>query len=152
MELKTNNKIIELVFTTRKLVKVTKLLKGKTFEDMYFKAVNENDLDALSKIIFVFAEDPENGASAFKSSEDVFDFIDEYKQENKKTYDDLFKELAEAINEEGFFKTKMTKKELQEKLSNSLSTINMDEIIKNSIEKALGKVVEIEAQRTTTEE
>ena len=41
--------------------------------------------------------------------------IAHYKRENKKTYDDMFKELAEEINKEGFFKTKMTKEVLQEK-------------------------------------
>ena len=46
MELVTRNKTINLVFTTRKIVNITNILKGKNFEDIYFKAVNENDLDA----------------------------------------------------------------------------------------------------------
>lgn len=144
MELKTNYKTINLRFTTRKIVKISNLLKGKNFEDLYFKAINENDLDALSKIIFIFAED-EAGVSSFKSSEEVYDFIDDYKQEQNKSYDDIFKEIAEVINTEGFFKTKMSKKQLVEKISNPLSAINMDEIIKTSTEKAMSKVVETEA-------
>lgn len=147
MELKTSKITATLVFTTRKLVKVTALLKGKSFEDLYFKATNENDLDALSKIICIFAEDSENGASIFKSSEDVYDFIDEYKKENNKSYEDIFREVAEAINEEGFFKTKMSKKELNEKITNPISSINLDEIVRKSAEKAIGKVVEAEVQK-----
>ena len=112
MKLIAENKTIELVFTTRKIVNISKLLGEKNFEDLYFKAMNENDLDALSKIIFTFAEDIENGAKSFKSSEEVYDFLDCYKKENNKSYEDIFKEIAEVINEEGFFNTKMSKKDL----------------------------------------
>ena len=101
MELKTKNKNIILVFTTRKIVNISNILKGKNFEELYFKAMNEADLDALSKIIYTFAEDSENGAKSFKTSEDVYDFLDDYKAENNKTYEEIFNELAEAINEEG---------------------------------------------------
>lgn len=143
MILETKNKKINLVFTTRKIVNISNILKGKNFEDLYFKAMNENDLDALSKIIFVFAED-EVGIKSFKTSEEVYDFIDDYKQENNKTYQDIFNEMAGIINEEGFFKIKMNKKQLQEKTSNPLSGINMNEVIKSSAEKAISKVAEEE--------
>lgn len=142
MELKTKNKSIVLVFTTRKLVDATHKLQGKNFEDTYFKAVSEGDLDALSKIIYTFAENELDGTKAFKSSEDIYDFIDDYKSENDKTYEDIFRELAEAINDEGFFKKKMSKKELAQKISNPLLGVNMDEIIKQSAEKAISKVAE----------
>ena len=144
MELKTKNKSIVLVFTTRKIVNISNLLQGKNFEDLYFKAMNEGDLDALSKIIFTFAEDTENGAKAFKSSDEVFDFIDDYKTETEKTYEDIFSEIAEVINKEGFFKKKMNKKELDEKKSNPLSGIDMNKIIKSSAEKAIGTMAEKE--------
>lgn len=144
MILETKNKKINLVFTTRKIVNISNILKEKNFEDLYFKAMNENDLDALSKIIFVFAED-EAGLKSFKTSEDVYDFIDDYKQEQNKTYQDIFNEMAGIINEEGFFKNKMNKKQLQEKISNPLSGINMNEVIKSSAEKAISKVAEEEA-------
>lgn len=143
MILETKNKKINLVFTTRKIVNISNILKEKNFEDLYFKAMNENDLDSLSKIIFVFAED-EAGMKSFKTSEDVYDFIDDYKQEQNKTYQDIFNEMAGIINEEGFFKTKMNKKQLQEKTSNPLSGINMNEVIKSSAEKAISKVAEEE--------
>lgn len=144
MELITRNKIINLVFTTRKLVSVTNLLKGRNFEDLYFKAINENDLDSLSKIIYVFAENSEDGRKSFKTSEDVYEFIDDYKEENNKTYADIFEEIAGVINDEGFFKTKMTKEQLKDKISNPISSINMDEVIKNSTQKAIEKITETE--------
>lgn len=139
MVIETKNKKINLVYRTRSIIKVTNLLQGKNFEELYFDALNKNDIEALSKIIFVFAEDIDSGISAFKNNEEVYDFIDDYKLENQKSYQDLFKEIAEDINEQGFFIKKMSKKDLQEKISNSLS-INVEQIIKNSTEKAVQAV------------
>lgn len=141
MELKTKNKTIVLVFTTRKIVNISNVLKGKNFEELYFSAMNQGDLNALSKIIFTFAED-KNGVKGFNSSEDVYEFIDDYKTENNKSYEEIFEDLAEVINEEGFFNKKMTKKDLKAKMSNPLSSMNMNEVIKNSAEKAIAKVAE----------
>lgn len=143
MILETKNKKIKLVFTTKKIVNISNLLKGKDFEDLYFQSMNENDLDALSKIIFTFAED-EAGLKSFKSSEEVYDFIDDYKKENNKTYQDIFNEMAGIINDEGFFKNKMSKKQLQDKILNPLSGINMNEIIKLSTEKAITRMTQDE--------
>lgn len=143
MELITKNKKINLVFTTRKIVNISNILKGKNFEDLYFKAMNENDLDALSKIIYAFAED-EIGQKSFKTSEDVYEFIDDYKEENNKSYEDIFNEIAGAVNEEGFFKSKLTKKDLQQKVSNPLFAIDMESVIKSSAERAITKIAEQE--------
>lgn len=143
MELKTQFKTIKLVFTTRKIVNISNILKGKNFEDLYFKAMNENDLDALSKIIFAFAED-EAGIKSFKTSDEVYDFIDDYKAESNKSYIDIFNEIAEVINDEGFFKEKISKKELKQKALNPLSGINMEQIVKTSTEKAISKLAEQE--------
>lgn len=144
MILKTKNKEVRLVFSTRKLVTISNLLKGKNFEELYFEAMNKNDLEALSKIIYTFGED-EAGMKTFKTFDEVYDFIDDYKEENKKTYEELYMEMAGAINDEGFFVKKMTKKELQSKISDPLSNIKMEEVIKSSAEKAIEKVVENEA-------
>jgi len=141
MNLETKFKKIILVFTTRKLVLVSNMYKGKSFEDLYFEALNEGDLEALSKIVYVFAEN-ENGEKAFKTNDEIYDFIDDYKAENDKSYEDIFREVAEAVNDEGFFKKKMTKEELNQKISNPLSSINIDEVIKQSAEKAISKVAE----------
>lgn len=144
MNLKTKNKNIILVFTTRKIVSISNTLKGKNFESLYFKAMGESDLDALSKIIYTFAENEEDGSKAFKSSEEVYDFIDEYKSENGKTYEDIYRELAEVINDEGFFKTQMSKEEMLQKISNPLSHLDMDSLIKQSAEKAISRIAEQE--------
>ena len=83
MILETKNKKINLVLRTRKIADIAKKLDGKNFEDVYFKAMNEFDLEALSKIIFTLAEN-EDKTNSFKSNADVYDFIDEYMEENKK--------------------------------------------------------------------
>ena len=145
MLLKTKNKEINLVLRTRKIADIAKRLEGNNFEDVYFKAMNEFDLEALSKIIYILAEN-EDKTSSFKSSTDVYDFIDDYMEENKKTYKDIFEEIATDINKEGFFNSKMTKEQLKDKMSSPLSSMNMNEVIKNSAEKAIAKVAEQEFQ------
>lgn len=141
MELKTNYKTINLVFTTKKIVNISKILGNRNFEELFFRVMNENDVESLAQIIFVFAED-ETGLKSFKNIDEVYDFIDDLLSEGKKSYGDVYMEVAGAINDEGFFKKKMTKKEMLEKTSNPLLSINMKEIVKNSAERAIGKVVQ----------
>lgn len=143
MILGTKNKKISLVYRTRKIVKITNLLNGKNFEELYFKALSENDIEALSKIIFIFAEDKDSGIQAFENSELVYDFLDDYMEEQNKTYQDIFKEIAEDINNMGFFKTKMSEEELTKQINNSLA-IDMNEIIKSSAEKAISNIAQQE--------
>ena len=145
MILETKNKKINLVLRTRKIADVSKTLEGKNLEDVYFKAMSQIELDALSKIIFTLAEN-EDKTNAFKNSSEVYDFIDDYMAENNKTYKNIFEEIAEDINEEGFFNSKMSKKELKDKISNPLSSMNMNDVIRNSAEKAITRVAEEQFQ------
>lgn len=145
MKLETKNKTINLVLKTRKIVDIANSLKNKNFEEAYFKAVQDNDLNALSKIIFTIAED-NDGNHAFKSSDEVYDFLDDCRAENNKTYNDIFKELTEVINDEGFFMKKMNKKELSDMILNPLSGINMNELVQKSAEKAMSKMAEEQFQ------
>lgn len=145
MLLETKNKKVNLVLKTRKIVSIANSLKNKNFEDAYFKVIQNNDLDAFSKIIYTLAEN-EEGKHAFSSSDEVYDFLDDYRAENGKTYDDVFKEVTEVINSEGFFMKKMTKKELEEMISNPLSGTNMNELVQKSAEKAISKIAEEQFQ------
>ena len=143
--LETKNKKTNLVLRTRKIADIAKKLEGKNFEDVYFKALNELNVESLSQIIYLLGEDEDKRAT-FKNVNEVYDFLDDYKEENKKTYVQIFESLTEAINEEGFFNSKMTKTELKEKMSNPLSTINMNELVKQSAEKAITQITEKEFQ------
>ena len=84
MILETKNKTINIILRTKKIVEIGNTLKNKNFEDAYFKAIQDNDLDALSKIIYTLAEDNE-GNHSFNNSGEVYDFIDDYKKEKGKT-------------------------------------------------------------------
>lgn len=140
MIIETKNKTINLVLKTRKIVEIANLLKNKNFEEAFTKAYSELDMEALSKIIFKLAEN-EDGKSAFETFGEVYDFIDECRADGI-TINDLYGKVAEALNEEGFFKKKMSKKELKEMTSNPLSTLNMNELIRKSAEVAVSKMAE----------
>ena len=142
MIIETKNKTINLVLKTRKIVDIANLLNNKNFEEAFTKAYSILDPEALSKIIFKLAED-ENGESSFIKSSDVYDFMDDCRIEGI-TVNDLYGKIAEALNEEGFFKKKMSKKELKEITSNPLLTMNTDKLLEKAVENAANRVVEKE--------
>ena len=142
MIIETKNKTINLVLKTRKIVDIANLLKNKNFEEVFIKAYSILDIEALSKIIFKLAEN-ENGESSFTKSSDVYDFIDDCRTEGI-IISDLYSKIAEALNDEGFFKKKMSKKELKEMTSNPLLTMNTERLLEKAVENATNKVVEKE--------
>ncbi len=142
MIIETKNKTINLVLKTRKIVDIANLLKNKNFEEVFIKAYSILDIEALSKIIFKLAEN-ENGESIFLSSNEVYDFIDDCRKEGI-TISELYGKIAEALNDEGFFKKKMSKKELKEITSNPLLTMNTDKLLEKAVENAANRVVEKE--------
>ena len=140
MIIETKNRNINLVLKTRKIVEIANLLKNKNFEEVFKKAYSILDMEALSKIIFKLAENGE-GKNVFVSSDEVYDFIDECRIEGI-SVSDLYGKIAEALNEEGFFKKRMTKKELKEMMSNPLSETDMNELVQKSAEKVINKITE----------
>lgn len=144
MIIETKNKTINLVLKTRKIVDIANLLKNKNFEKAFTEAYAECDYNALTKILYKLAE-ADNGESAFEKSEDVYDFIDDCRAEGVTPYN-LYNKIAEALNEEGFFRKKMSKKDLKEMISNPLSTMNMNELVQKSAENAMSKIAEQQFQ------
>ena len=142
MIIETKNKTINLVLKTRKIVDIANLLKNKNFEEAFIKVYSILDIEALSKIIFKISE-LESGENAFTNSDEVYDFIDECRKEGM-TIKYLYEKIAEALYDEGFFKKKMTKKELKEIATNPLSTLNLDKIVEKSAENVVGKIIEQE--------
>lgn len=143
MKIETEKKTIDIVLRTRKIAELSIKLGGKNFEILYGKAFSESDITALGEIIKAFAENAE-GRQAFSKLDDVYDFIDDYKKESDKTYTDIFTELAEVINDEGFFTKKLNKKEMSEMASNPLAGMDMNDLVKKTAEKAIGKMAEKE--------
>lgn len=143
MILEVENKKVSLVYRTKRIVEVTKLLEGKNFEEIYLNAVSESNIDALAKMMMIFGEDVDSGLPSFKKEEEVYDFIDDYMAQKGKSYGDLFKMMADDINAMGFFSNKMTAEELEGKMRNHMA-INMEEIVRNSAEKAITSMAEKE--------
>lgn len=135
MVLETKNKTINLVFKIKRIIDISNFLKNKNFEEAFVKAYSICDIEALVKILYTVAETSE-GDKAFKTYDEVYDFVDECRLEQINV-NELYKKIAEALNEEGFFKKKMSEKELAEITSNPLSTINMNELVHNSAQKAI---------------
>ena len=142
MIIETKNKTINLVLKTRNIVDIANLLKNKNFEEVFIKSYSILDIEALSKIIFKLAEN-ENGESVFTSSSEVYDFMDDCRTEGI-TISELYAKIAEVLNDEGFFKKKMSKKELKEITSNPLLTMNTDKLLEKAVENAANRVVEKE--------
>lgn len=142
MIIETKNRNINLVLKTRKIVDIANLLKNKNFEEAFTKAYSILDLEALSKILFKLAEN-EEGKSIFTTSNEAYDFIDECRAEGI-TINDIYGKVAEALNDEGFFKKKLTKRELKEMTLNPLLTMNTDKLLEKAIENVANKVIEKE--------
>jgi hypothetical protein len=143
MIIETKGKKVNLVYRTRKVVKINNILNGKNFEELYFNALNKKDIEALAQVIFVFAEDADTGLKAFDSVDEVYDFIDDYMAEKAKTYEIIYREIAEDINKEGFFNKKMTEEELMSRVDSPIG-LNVDEIVQKSAEKAIANIIEPE--------
>lgn len=144
MIIEIKNKKVNLVLKTRKIVEIAKLLKNKNFEEAFVKAYSILDAETLCTLIYKLAE-TEDGFALFKNTDEVYDFIDECRVEGLNA-NELYKRIAEALNEEGFFKKKMSKKDLESLTSNPLSTINMNEIVQKSTENAMSKIAEQQFQ------
>ena len=138
MILKANVKEINLVPTTKKIVEISGKYQNTNLNDLFFEAYRKNDLKILANIIFELVDEKE----VFnKGINQVYDFIDEWKQANSKSYHDLFSEIARMINDEGFFSKKMTDEEIQGNLNGVITSTDMTQMIKSATEKIVSEAV-----------
>lgn len=136
MIMKTEKQTVELIFTIKKIVKLTETHKSKNLAELYFRMSNDISEKGVAEIVFAFGES--EGKSPFNSDiNKVYDFLGDYMKENKKTFSDIYEEIAEAINEEGFFPKKMTKEELKRALNNPLSSIDFEATMKSAVDKVV---------------
>lgn len=138
--IKTEKKEINLVPRTRKVVELTERLKAKNLNELIFKGLHNGDTKTLAEIIKAFAED-EDGKTSFTSIGVVYDFMDDWKTESDKTFTDLYIEVIKVVNEMGFFMKKMSDKELTAEIENPIPTLNMQDIINDSAQKAMKEIV-----------
>lgn len=133
------DKEFKLVPRTRKVIELTERLKAKNLNDLLFESLNDVNLKVLAEVIKAFAE-YDDEKSVFTTVNNVYDFMDEWRIENEKDYSDLYKEVIKVVNDMGFFKKKMTEKELQEMMDNPLTSINIEEIANNSVQKIMDEM------------
>lgn len=139
MVMKTEKLTIELRLTTRKIINLTEKFKESNLNELFFKSANKKNVKALAEIILAFGE--VEGKSPFNNDMNkVYDFIDDYKKDNEKSYEDIYMEFSEVINNEGFFSKKMTKAELKAEMENPMSSINMEETMKTVMDKVATKM------------
>lgn len=134
---------IKLVPRTKKVIDLTEKLKNKNLNELIFNGLREANLKILAEIIKSFAE-TEDEKQAFFSIDNVYDFIDEWIEENEKSYTDLYKEVIKVVNDMGFLKTKLTENDLETEIKNPLMNIDMSEIIKESATKAVESIAQEE--------
>ena len=136
MILRTKNKEIKIVIRSRKIASLTDKLEGKNLNEMFFKGVKETNLKTLAIFLEEFSEN-EDKTKSFNSLDEVYDFIDDLKVENDKvTYETIYRDLAEEINSMGFFNKKMTAKELEKILNDKIPDINVEMIVNKMSEQA----------------
>lgn len=136
MILKTKNKEIKIVIRSRKIASLTDKLEGKNLNEMFFKGVKETNLKTLAIFLEEFSEN-EDKTKSFNSLDEVYDFIDDLKVENDKvTYETIYRDLAEEINSMGFFNKKMTAKGLEKILNDKIPDINVEMIVNKMSEQA----------------
>lgn len=139
MIMNTQKLQVELRLTTRRIVNFTERNKGKNLGDIYFKSSNNCNEKFLAEFILMFGELEEK--SPFNGDINrVYDFIDDYKKENNKTYEQIYIEIAEVINDEGFFSKKMTKEELKQLMNNPMSSINLEDTMREVVNKVATEV------------
>ena len=106
------NELKEYSFTAtmKKIVAMNKKLKVKNLRDAFFKATNNVDFEFLADILMTLA-DEETKKEFNGDFNKIYDFMENYVSQNKTDYEELYKLVAEEINDKSFFGKKMTKEE-----------------------------------------
>lgn len=132
MILKTEKKEVEIKLKIKDIIKLTKEYKSKNLHTIFFKSLIDGDLGFLTSLVQTFGYVGDD--KALKTETEACDFIDNYISETKKSIDEIYSELAEEINESGFFIKKMSKEEMKIQMSGVLD-IDTEKLMKEMIEK-----------------
>ena len=144
MILKVKDKEYSFTATMKKIVGMNKKLNVKNLRDAFFKALNNVDFEFLADFLMEFADnDVQKGLSGDYNR--VYDLmeacVNEATEEEPRSYEDIYKLLAEEINDKSFFGKKMTKEELETQMNNPLADFDINQVITNTAEKVMGEVV-----------
>ena len=123
---------------------MNKKLNVKNLRDAFFKALNNVDFEFLADFLMEFADnDVQKGLSGdYNRVYDLMEaWVNEATEEEPRSYEDIYKLLAEEINDKSFFGKKMTKEELETQMNNPLADFDINQVITNTAEKVMGEVV-----------
>ena len=142
MILKVKDKEYSFTATMKKIVAMNKKLKVKNLRDAFFRALNNVDFEFLADFLLAFADEPKELNNDSKKVYDLMEaWVNEATEEDPRNYEDIYKLLAEEINDKSFFGKKMTEKELKAQMDNPLADFDINQVISNTAEKVMGEVV-----------
>ncbi len=142
MILKVKDKEYSFTATMKKIVAMNKKLKVKNLRDAFFRALNNVDFEFLADFLLVFADEPKELNNDSNKVYDLMEaWVNEATEEDPRNYEDIYKLLAEEINDKSFFGKKMTEKELKAQMDNPLADFDINQVISNTAEKVMGEVV-----------
>ena len=142
MILKVKDKEYSFTATMKKIVAMNKKLKVKNLRDAFFRALNNVDFEFLADFLLVFADEPKELNNDSNKVYNLMEaWVNEATEEDPRNYEDIYKLLAEEINDKSFFGKKMTEKELKAQMDNPLADFDINQIISNTAEKVMGEVV-----------
>lgn len=142
MILKVKDKEYSFTATMKKIVAMNKKLKVKNLRDAFFRALNNVDFEFLADFLLAFADEPKELNNDSNKVYDLMEaWVNEATEEDPRNYEDIYKLLAEEINDKSFFGKKMTEKELKAQMDNPLADFDINQIISNTAEKVMGEVV-----------
>lgn len=142
MILKVKDKEYSFTATMKKIVAMNKKLKVKNLRDAFFRALNNVDFEFLADFLLAFADEPKELNNDSNKVYDLMEaWVNEATEEDSRNYEDIYKLLAEEINDKSFFGKKMTEKELKAQMDNPLADFDINQVISNTAEKVMGEVV-----------
>lgn len=145
MILIVNDKEYTFTATMKKIVTINKKYKISNLRDTFFKALNNVDFEFLAELLISLA-DEETYNSFNKDLNHVYDLMESYVKEKNSTYEELYKMVADEINDNSFFGKKMSEEEMKKEMKNPLANFDIDKTINATAEKILVETFKEEFQ------
>lgn len=142
MILKVKDKEYSFTATMKKIVAMNKKLKVKNLRDAFFRALNNVDFEFLADFLLAFADEPKELNNDSNKVYDLMEaWVNEATEEDPRNYEDIYKLLAEEINDKSFFGKKMTEKELKAQMDNPLADFDINQVISDVAKDSMKEVV-----------
>lgn len=145
MILKVKDKEYSFTATMKKIVAMNKKLKVKNLKDAFFRALNNVDFEFLADFLLSFADEPKELNNDSNKVYDLMEaWVNEATEEEPRNYEDIYKLLAEEINDKSFFGRKMTEEEIKAQMNNPLADFDINQVISDVAKDSMKEVVEEE--------